>query len=97
MKNYIQPSKNNLIGDYELAYELATVQALPIVRSDFLFSQSKFFELYARNCLAMFFLQFKEFELYWGAIFFKDLFTHFHDFSSQSGVVILVPPKQEVE
>ena len=25
------------------------------------------------------FLQFKEFELYWGAVFFKDLFTHFHD------------------
>ena len=27
-----------------------------------------------------FFLQYKEFELYWGAVFFKDLFTHFHDF-----------------
>ena len=26
------------------------------------------------------FLQFKEFELYWGAVFFQDLFTHFHDF-----------------
>ena len=46
------------------------------------------------------FLQFKEFELYWGAvffIFFKDLFTHFHDFWSQIGVVILVTPKQEME
>ena len=29
--------------------------------------------------------------------FFKDLFTHFHDFWSQIGVVILVTPKQEVE
>ena len=29
--------------------------------------------------------------------FFQDLFTHFHDFSSQIGVVILVTPKQEVE
>ena len=26
------------------------------------------------------FLQFKEFELYWDAVFFEDLFTHFHDF-----------------
>ena len=29
--------------------------------------------------------------------FFKDLFTHFHDFWSQIGVVILVTPKQEEE
>ena len=29
--------------------------------------------------------------------FFEDLFTHFHDFWSQFGVVILVTPKQEVE
>ena len=32
-----------------------------------------------------------------GYVFFKDLFTHFHDFWSQIGVVILVTPKQEVE
>ena len=66
-------------------------------RSTFLFSQWKFSELYVRTCPAMF-LQFKEFELYWGAVLFlKDLFTHFHDFWSQIGVVILVTPKQEVE
>ena len=29
--------------------------------------------------------------------FFYDLFTHFHDFLSQIGVVILVTPKQEEE
>ena len=29
------------------------------------------------------FLQLKEFEVYWGAVFFlKDMFTHFHKFSS---------------
>ena len=38
-------------------------------RSSFLFSQWKFFELYFRTCLATF-LQFKDFELYWGAVFF---------------------------
>ena len=44
------------------------------------------------------FLQFKEFELYWGAVFFfLRSVTHFHDFWSQIGVVILVTPKQEVE
>ena len=32
-----------------------------------------------------------------GALSFRDLFTHFHDFCSQIGVVILVTPKQEVE
>ena len=46
---------------------------------------------------SVFFLQFKEFEFYWGADFFKGLFTHFHDFWSQIGVVILVTPKQEME
>ena len=30
-------------------------------------------------------------------IFFKDLFTHFHDLWSQIGVVILVTPKQKME
>ena len=30
-------------------------------------------------------------------VFFQDLFTHFHDFWSQIGVVILVTPKQEME
>ena len=45
--------------------------------------------------LLLVFLQFKEFELYWGAVFFYDLFTHFHDFGSQIVVVILVTPKQE--
>ena len=40
----------------------------------------------------------QKFELYSGAVFFfQDLFTHFHDFWSQIGVVILVTPKQEVE
>ena len=29
--------------------------------------------------------------------FFQDLFTHFHDFLNQIGVVILVTPKQEIE
>ena len=43
------------------------------------------------------FLQLKEFELLWGAVFFKDLFTHFHDSWSQIGVMILVTPKPEVE
>ena len=43
------------------------------------------------------FLQFKEFELYWGAVLFLDLYSHFRDFWSQIGVVILVTPKQEVE
>ena len=28
-------------------------------------------------------LAIKEFELYWGAVFFKDLFAHFHEFWSQ--------------
>ena len=42
-------------------------------------------------------LQLKEFELLWGAVFFKDLFTHFHDSWSQIGVMILVTPKPEVE
>ena len=32
-----------------------------------------------------------------GRCLFKDLFTYFHDFWSQIGVVILVTPKQEVE
>ena len=44
------------------------------------------------------FLQFKEFELYWGSVFFfSDLFTYFHDFWSQIRVVVLVTPYQEVE
>ena len=34
--------------------------------------------------------------MYWGAVFLK-ICSHFHDFWSQSGVVILVTPKQEVE
>ena len=43
------------------------------------------------TCLSQIdFLQFKE------CLFF-DLFTHFHDFWSQIGVVILVTPKQEME
>ena len=46
---------------------------------------------------SFFFLQFEEFQLYWGAVFLKVLFTHFYDFWSQIGVVILVTPKQEVE
>ena len=49
--------------------------------------------LFSRSLL----LQFKEFELYWGAVFFSDLFTLFHDFSKCFDVVILVTPKQEVE
>ena len=32
-----------------------------------------------------------------GYVFFYDLFTYFHDFWSQIGVVILVTPKQEME
>ena len=43
------------------------------------------------------FLQFKEFELYWGAVFFFKICLHIHDFWSQIGVVILVTPKQEME
>ena len=32
-----------------------------------------------------------------GTLSFKDLFTHFHDFRSHIGIVILVTPKHEVE
>ena len=39
----------------------------------------------------------KNFELYWGAVFFKDLLTHFLDFWSQIGAEIVVTTKQEVK
>ena len=47
--------------------------------------------------LLLVFLQFKEFEFYWAAVLIKDLFTHFRDFRSQTGVVIMVTPKHKEE
>ena len=44
----------------------------------------------------LFFLQFKELKLYWGAVFFLEICSHIF-FRSQIGVVILVTPEQEVE
>ena len=38
---------------------------------------------------ASYVLKFKDFELYWGAVFWQDMFRLFHDFWSQVGVVIL--------
>ena len=49
------------------------------------------------KCLYPSFLQFKEFELYWGAAIFLKICSHFHEFRNQIGVVILVTPKQEME
>ena len=68
-----------------------------------------FFDSKNLNCIVALFLRLEE--EYWrspfynsknlnciGALtFFYDLFTHFHDFLSQFGVVILVTPKQEME
>ena len=46
--------------------------------------------------LLFFFLQFKEFELCWSAVFFR-ICSHIFDFWSQIRIVILVTPKQNVE
>ena len=39
-----------------------------------------FYKSKSLNCIGVLtFLQLKEFELYWGAVFFKDLFKHFYE------------------
>ena len=76
----------------DFCYDHMTSQTLQIC---FLFIRSFNFNWSACEW-SEFFLQFKEFELYWGAVFFK-MFTHFHVFWSQIGVVIVVTPKQEME
>ena len=50
-------------------------------------------------CSVLDVLHFKKFELYWGAVFFKEICsqTCYHDICGKIEVMILVTPKQEVE